>query len=349
MAWNVNNLYNDLKRLKTLYNKETNPRIKYELSDYIYCLEDIISGFLFDNKTRVVGQGMYFKALESIPRYRVYLPFIYDFISILDNHTVESPEMIYDKNVEYNKKDMFELSREFYKQVGGKFYEAYKEFDREKAHRINYCNFDSNDSTTYYIPGLNKYYVNLGAKGTDRDIIETFIHEAGHIVTAKINNRRYNSTDIFVEIETLFFEIIADDFLAKKTNDSFFKSLEKEKVDIHYNKGSILDTFFIAYDSVISNAKDVDNPNKLFNDICHDYNLKQYKDVNIDTLMKYTFSYICAVELAEIYREDKDKALQLLTNIITENRGITEYEKIINNINPCEHVDNYIKRLKKEK
>ena len=52
-----------------------------------------------------------------------------------------------------------------------------------------------------------------------------------------------------------------------------------------------------AYDAIINNAKDVDNPNKLFNDICRDENLIKPKLVNVDTVMKYVFSYICAVEL----------------------------------------------------
>ena len=349
MSWNVNNLHNDLKRLKTLYNKEQDPNIKYELSNYIYCLEEIISNFSFDNKTQVINQGNYFKTLESIPRYRIYMPFVNEFISKLYEYRVEFPEIIYDEKVEYNKKDMYELSRNFYKQIGGKFYEAYQEFDKEKKNRINFCNFDSNDSTTYYIPGVNKYYINLGADSDDRDIIEAFIHEAGHVITAKINNRRYNSRDIFVEIETLFFEILADNFLYTETGDKFFKDLEKEKVDINYTKGNVLDIMFTAYEAIIDNAKDVDNPNKLFNDICREEGLIKPKEVNIDTSMKYTFSYICALELVEIYKQDKDKALYLLTNIISENKNIEEYEKITSNITPCEHLDNYIKTLKKEK
>ena len=59
------------------------------------------------------------------------------------------------------------------------------------------------------------------------------------------------------------------------------------------------------------------------------------------------FSYICAIELFEIYREEPNKALELLTNIIGNNKEITEYERITSNITPNRHVKKYVKELKK--
>jgi hypothetical protein len=349
MSWGIGNLTRDLKKLKTLYNKETDLNKKYELSTYIYSLEEIISNFTFDNKTKIINQGNYFKTLSSLPNYRVYLPYVYDFICKLDSYKIDEEEIVRVNNSDYTEKDMYDLSREFYKQVGGKFFTAYKEFDKEKKNRINFCNFDSVDSTTYYIPGINSFYINLGALNDDRDFIEAFIHEAGHIISAKINNKRYNSNNIFTEIESLFFEILADDFLYKETGDIYFKDMEKDKVDKYYYEGNIIDIMYNAYETIIDNAKDIDDPNKLFDDICNDEGLIKAEEVNVDIVMKYVFSYICALELVEIYKQDKEKALHLLDNIISDNRNITEYEKIVKSINPCEHLDGYIKRLKKEK
>ncbi len=348
MSWSINNLNNDLKRLKRLYNKETDMNTKYELSTYISCLEEIIVGYSFDNKTKVIGQGNFFKSLYSIPKYRVYLPFISEFDEILSKYVTDDETINSVKHADYSRKEMYELTREFYKQIGGNFYNAFQKFDKEKNNRINYCPFSSINSVTYYIPGIDKFYINIGAESDDRDIIEAYIHESAHITTAKINNRRYHANDMFVEIESLFFEILADQFLYTETGDIYFKDMEKDKVDKYYNEGDILDIMHIAYDVTISDAMKIDDPNKVFDMICRDNNLIKPKYVDFDRVMKYVFSYICAIELVEIYKQDKDKALSMLENIITENKSITEYEKIMSQITPCEHLNNYVKKLKKE-
>jgi cell fate (sporulation/competence/biofilm development) regulator YmcA (YheA/YmcA/DUF963 family) len=48
-----------------------------------------------------------------------------------------------------------------------------------------------------------------------------------------------------------------------------------------------------------------------------------------------------------MYREDKDKALDILTEIIRNNDASTEYERITSYITPNRHVRKYVKELKK--
>ena len=349
MAWDVNDSRNDLVRLKQLFNKEKDIEKKNELNTYIYVLEETIAYYSFTNKARVVGQSNFNRTLFSLPKYRMYLPHIKEFISILDNYKIDVGEEHKISKDDYTEKDMYNLTTGFYKQIGGKTFEKYQEIDYEKAGRINFTNESSDFSRTYVIPVLDKFYINLGAKSDERDIIEAYIHEIGHIITFKQNNKRYHSRDMFVEIESLFYEILGDDYLSTKTGDIYFKDLEKERVDSYYNKGNIIDIMNIAYNTVMDNSLHLKKPDKAFNTLCRAEGLVKPGKVDIDTTMKYLFSFICAVELVEIYKEDKEKALYLLNNIISENKNIEEYEKIIKNVNPCEHLEGYVKSLKKEK
>ena len=349
MAWNENDILNDLTRLKQLYNKETDINKKIELSTYIMVLEETISYYKFKNNAKIIGQGNFHKTLYSLPYYRVYLPHIKEFIKILEEHKIYKEEIHKISKDDYSEKDMYDLVNDFYKEIGGSAYDKYQEIYRDRKKHINFTNLDSDDSRTYVIPRLDKFYINLGAKSDERRIIEAFIHETGHVITFKQNYNRYHSRDKFIEIESLFYETLGDDYLYRRTNDIYFKDLEKDRIDKYFNCANMIDIMDMAYNTVMDNSLHVKKPEKIFNKMCKLEGLLRPKNVDIDSNMKYTFSYICALELVEKYKEDKDKALYLLNNIISENKNIEEYEKIINNVRPCEHLNDYVKTLKKEK
>ena len=349
MAWNENDIRNDIVRLKQLYNKEKNINRKIELSTYIMVLEETISYFDFKNKAKIVGQGNFLRTLYSLPNYRVYLPHIKEFIHILEDHKIYKEEIHKISKDDYTEKDMYDLTNDFYKEIGGSAYDKYLEVYKERKKHVNFTNLSSADSRTYVIPGLDKFYINLGAKSDERDIIEAFIHEVGHVITFKQNENRYHSRDRFIEIESLFYETLGDDFLYRRTNDIYFKDLEKDRIDKYFNCANMIDIMDMAYNTVMDNSMHVKNPEKIFNKMCKMEGLIKPQNVDIDSTMKYTFSYICALELVELYKLDKDKALYLLNNIIIENKNVEEYEKIINNVTPCEHLNDYVKTLKKEK
>ncbi len=347
MAWTINNIKNDLKRLKSIYRQESNPTIREELSRYIFSLECVLTNFASDRKENVVKRGDFFVCQDYIPRYRTQLPHVRKFIELTDDYVEDKRYSREGK--EYNFKDMYELSREFYKSVGGKFFKAYEEFDKERHNRINFFPMPPINSTTYTIPVLNKYYMNIGTDGEDEEIIETYIHEAGHVISFKQNNKRYDSLQLFTEIESQFFEILADEYLREQTHDDYFLDLERNRLNKFYTAGNVMDIFNIAYNTTVDNITEIDNPDKVFRDICKNEGLLKTTPVNIDETMKYLFSYICAVELVQIYKEDPDKALFLLENIISTDNTISEYERIVRNINPNEHMKEYAKTLTKKR
>ena len=59
----------------------------------------------------------------------------------------------------------------------------------------------------------------------------------------------------------------------------------------------------------------------------------------------YVIGYIAAIELFEIYKQDKDLAFNLLKRIVSEDDTKTEYQRIVENVNMTEHVDEHVKRI----
>ena len=74
--WTVHNLNNDLKRLKSLYRKETDLKKKYDLSIYIASLEMTVTNFTQDDKRELINEGLFFNAQGELPEYRLYIPYI---------------------------------------------------------------------------------------------------------------------------------------------------------------------------------------------------------------------------------------------------------------------------------
>ena len=347
MAWTINDIKNDLVELKSLYNKETNPTLREEMSRYIASLERMVTNFATDRSENVVKRGNFYVCQDYIPRYRSQLPHVRDFLEATDDYVEDKRYTREGK--EYNFKDMYELTRDFFKSVGGKIYKAYEEFDKEKDNRVNFFPMPPVNSTVYTIPVLNKFYMNIGTDAEDEEIIETYIHEAGHVITFKQNSKRYESLQLFTEIESLFFEILADEYLREQTNDDYFLDLERNRLNEYYGSGSVMDIFNIAYNMTVDNITEINNPDKVFMDICKNEGLLKTTPVRIDNTMKYVFSYICAVELVQIYKQDPEKALFLLDNIISNDNTISEYERIVRNVNPNEHMKEYAKTLTKKR
>ena len=349
MGWNLNDLRNDLAELKSLYYKEQDPNKKYELSLYIFSLEDTIAFYSFNDRSKLIGSNSFDRTLHTLPKYRIYLPHVDKFKEILDRYKDEENKIYYVKEDDYNEDDLYNLTDKFYSHVGGKIYESYKEVSKNIKDRINYVDEPSEHSRTYVMPLLDRYYMDLGAKSDERKIIEAYIHELAHIIAYKQNDRRYHSRDMFVEIESLFFETLADEYLFTETGDIYFKALEKKRVDKQYKYATIMDIVNKAYNTVIDNSMHINKAEKTYNKLCRSYGLLNPSSVDVNGNMKYLVSYMCAIELLEIYRKDKDEALRLLDNLIREDKSIEEYEKITNNITFNEHTDGYIKRLTLEK
>ena len=349
MAWTKEELLRDLREVSILYGEEQDPKKKELLCNFLSHMYDIIADFYYEDPIEVKKEQLFFDVLYALPKYDIYLPYIFDFIKIAqDNDVSFNYENKADFPGIYSKTQMFSLSKHFFEFVGGKSLESYLEFDKVREHYVDFCDANPNDSATFCIYPLNKYYVNIGNNGDARDVMEAYIHELAHVTTCMQHHERYYSTDHFTEIESLFFEILGNDFLYNATGDDYFKGQEKFKLSRYYKLGRVLDIYGYGLGTIMSNVDKIKKPNKEFIKICKKEGYENPEKHDIDKTFKYVFSYICAIELSEIYKQDKETALHLLDTIVTKDNSKSEFERIVTTISPCEHADGYVKRLKRD-
>ena len=96
-------------------------------------------------------------------------------------------------------------------------------------------------------------------------------------------------------------------------------------------------------DNTFENLNKVENPYKYYSNLSK--STKDYGDTDVPDNMKYIIGYITALELFEVYKQDKELAIDLLKRIIVKDDSKTEYQRITENVNLNEHVEEHVKRL----
>ena len=264
-----------------------------------------------------------------IPKFKLVYPHLGVFknkLRVLDGiNGVVVPE----KNTNLKKSDVIELVDEFYKSITKEIYNHYKKFNK------NFIKFDPrkdvDDGSIYSFPILNKKYIEVGTKGDKRKMLHTLAHECGHAVGDFINPERVMNDDFFDEIESLFFELIGEDFFSKELNDNAFKDYQRSTMYGFYQNTK--DT--LSYKNAISKVFNNMGGNKKPLDLLDEYlDRDGVEDVDIEGNVKYIFSYIIALELYETYRQDKEQAIYLLKKLIKTDENKTEYQKIVETVTP---------------
>ena len=346
--WTIDDLRKDLLELKRLLYEEKDLKKRVELCNYIERLELLICENTHSSKIKYDKEELFFNSLYNLPKYRIYMPYVRNFVNIIDPY-FDDKQIKAPKSKLYTDRDMYDLTDSFFKGFDKETYDIYKRIDKEKDDKLAFIDMKSRESSTYIIPRLDKFYINLGVDDDAERTIEAYIHEIGHIITARKNQNRYHRKYLFTEIESLFYEILADEFLYKETGNELFNHLEEIKANYYYITSNVIDIHFYAYDHTANKLTKIKNSEKKYLKYLDEEGLIKKEHIDIDTLMMYLFSYICAIELVGIYKEDKVEAIKILNTITSDRLDISEYENIITNIEPNNHVKRYIKELKKVK
>ena len=267
--------------------------------------------------------------IMAIPRFRLIYPHLNVFknkLKLLDGiEGIALPE----STVKLSNKDVVELVDEFYKSTTKEIYDYYKKYDK------NFIRFDPkkdvDDGSIYSFPILNKKYIEVGTMGDKRKMLHTLSHECGHAVGDFINPERATNDDFFDEIESIFFELIGDEFFGKELNNDIFKDYQRETMYGYYV--TTKDT--LSYKSVLTKVfAKINGKNKPL-ELVDDYlNEDGNDDIDIENSVKYIFSYIIALELYDIYRQDKELAIHLLKKLVATSQDKTEYQKIVETVTP---------------
>lgn len=357
--WGINSLREDLRKLENMLREESDGNKRIELTNYIASLKNIIVSEKLKPVVDMVTDNSLFNNLGrnviSFSEFELYYPFIKTFSEKMENYfelrrEIEFPET----NIKYNEDELLGLVHDFYKSMPSEIYKIFLRSYNDRQRNVLFDNsFEKEPANIYLVTGLNKAYMQFGSveENLYSNQLVNMVHEYGHYIAFILNPNRYlGENSIFVEIESIFFQLIALDMLDKKLSDVSFLELSE----------SILGTYIwnaecIKYFKIISKAflkgdfnnidelrSDLEERNLIDCDILDEIIDFEY-DIGYDYL--YTFSYIVAISLYEIYQKDPDLAFHLLKKIICNEKGLEEYQNITETVDPISGITSYKRRI----
>ena len=353
--WTIYNIEDRLYRLYSMLNKEKNPTKKHLIELDISSLQNYIDEYfdntIYDQET-LLTEYAYRK--ENFNNFDFLKNDFNDFNEIAKDAIV--PPAL--NNVSLSKEDILELSHDFFKTLDHYFF---SNFARNYARKLDHIIFHNNTQSFFHgstisILALKEAFIEVNRDNTLMDIITT-IHEYMHATSAIINPCHFfDNKYIFSELDTAFIELLAADYIDKtfkNDNGSIIKGFNH--IEIASEAADLTDTFkLIGYEkdshTEISTNKQLKTMAMLACDL---------EGGELETLLytpdtdpeTYVTSYIFAIELYDLYKQDKEKALYLLRKIIELNcLTLEDYYKEIknNNLYPNDHMASYHKDLQKK-
>ncbi len=266
----------------------------------------------------------------------------------------------------FSNDDLLMIIDSFYKSIGDKtIYDKFKNISNPKKHLINIQYLKENP---YNYQGLafksfddNSQYCNIVRSNTTRDF-ETAAHEIMHMIIESMNIKNSTvDTDHYYldEIEGFFCNMIFEKFMSDR--DLFKDDVEFFGVIDYYTYADALLELYIGTSLLESSIESKKIRWNKFNkklisegmnfEVDKD-NFKEYISSDSRSLMRFTTSYLSALDLYYLYLTDREKAIYIIKNIknydsnniftILENSEIHFFEDNYSNLN--KHVKSLIKK-----
>jgi len=252
----------------------------------------------------------------------------------LDNITKEKY-----KKIESSRKDILLFTKDNIKNIDKKWAELLEPYFND----IRYINFHSTNNYTIFLTYLRKIYISLSKSNNIEDfIIPT--HEYLHILTFLLNEKSIDT----IERETI--SILGELITTYEMRKAHLFTSETNKADI--NNFYIIDQQLKAYPARLDVINNDISYKSIPKYLTTNYNVKKTDikliyDYSLDYMYSTIISYFLAIELFEIYKQDKEKCIHICNQIIKSNKEFTQKLKD-NNIEITKNSDEYIKKLKKE-
>ena len=236
--------------------------------------------------------------------------------------------------------DTLDLCRDFFVAQGPFFSKSFDEF-REDAedHLLFFKPNDNSEGEMDFIESTGDAFVfSPDYKNIKKPSI--LIHEAEHVIDA-YNNPKFYRNRIIREVGSTFMEMIGCNHLAKILN--LGDDGDKRRAQIHTivksNSSFVLRKIKVLH--FMSGLRDQSVSQVLRKTrgkfrYTKDY-IKYMFETNLVEDYYYQISYLIAIELYELYKIDKDKALYILIDIITNGNDnnifdmLKKYNIILNN------------------
>lgn len=352
-TWDSSDLRKDLKELEKRLEQENDPIIREQIYGYIIETKIIIieEELIQEKPTETDYLSEIYR---TSPLFIMYYPIIETFISRIKG--IEDQIDIFKllKNPDENKKflltpkDSIELIHEFFRTTPKEIFDIHNRIYRRKKHiRFDNCKIPETKGEMIFIPGVNKPYITISTDQNDSGLLISMSHEEGHAVASLINPNRYQRDEhsFYSEIESLFFELIADDYFENELDSETFKN-EKliELLDFLETATMIIEQKNIA-DIGFKQKNPTAAAIKIDKSILSCDTSTDSGVCIIEDYMKYAISYIVAIELYELYKEDKEQAVEKLKNILNRGESDSEYQNIMTTVTPNKSLVKFRNRL----
>lgn len=213
------------------------------------------------------------------------------------------------------------LTEEFYQNFSESLYPTFKDAFIKKENAIRYVNDIENNCTanSTYIDIIKKQFISI-VKTNDLSKLYTFIHEYGHIISYIVNPQAmyYASEYIFNEVASLFPELVAQYENIGNFDKAHALFESYLNLILYRTKAINLDahrTFITLWnnnnrqvdDNYMAKIQELEFDDDTFNDAI---------ETLIDDEGTYIISYMVALDLLHIYKQDKKKALEIFNNFL---------------------------------
>ncbi|MGN1371049.1 MAG: hypothetical protein ACI4XM_02045 [Candidatus Coprovivens sp.] len=361
--WNIGYLKDLYHKYYSIACETADPTLSLEYESTANSILDIIDRYDELTHTRrhllEKGESSNFRCIieddfSIIDKYGIYCPYIREISDIGESLIIKPNDKL--PTIDTSISKVLTISKDFYSSIGGVFSKKYTLLSSRFKNTLFVNKLSPNiaeSGQTYSVYNTDITFIELGVNNTAQDYI-TAIHEFGHGISCTINPLAMFDFGkyCFIELESLFFEILGVDYLKDKLDleqDSFDISIQVLKDYIY--SAQLICSKLNMYNTLTSRQLYDKRTVKKYLSIEEGYNLIGVKDV-INTYMRdyfhYIISYLTAIELYIIYQYDKQFALDLLYKIINSKNehsaGYLEYVKSLG-LEPGKNFEKYLKIL----
>lgn len=336
-GWTNKDIIRDIKRIEKLASIEKDIRKKcYYIRTIDYLNATLDENMLSNIDVKKTKNHMMCDIQESIKFYKRYYDLIEMFYSIC-NKSYDVMSGLYNESCDLDYKfkyikheDTLSLVHDFYKVVDKEFFDCFLRIYNNRYKLIRFSNSDIylnglvTSGSCVSVGGLDKCYITVS---NDRGVLKpiNLSHECGHgILNIYNSNLLYNQKDEFAsEIGSIFFEL-AFNYDIGKNFDSFDSALNNiQELFDRFNITSSLMLHQVLVKVWEKNNYKVDN--NFYKIARQEYNLNREKvDEALNTSLTnegvYAIDYMIALNILNIYKQDKKSAIKLL-------KDITNYDK----------------------
>lgn len=242
--------------------------------------------------------------------------------------------------------DVIEEAYYFFGQYGKFFTEPLNNFKKDLSSHLEFSD-EAINSETYFMSNKEAYMIIKNYKNICK--FTTLLHELQHYID-NYNNPSFRKKYLIRESAAIFMELIGTDYISKITG--LINEGNKRRRELHSIIGDT--TFNIYYKTQLLNIakrnidNDIEDIKILLKKMIHitEKGIDVLTRTSLDEDYMYQIAYLIAIELYNLYKDDEERAIYILKNIIMYGDNDNIYDLLdIFGISICQSVIRYEKKL----